>query len=166
MAPQLQFTKITMATAQKTSLLDQQSILVVDDNDMMLRFWERLFEGASCQCYTTSSPQEALDIVQALKIDAVISDLVMPDMDGLELITQIHKLNPDIKVILTTGYFFDFDKIPHHKYFDLLHILQKPYHNIQNVLQFVNNLLEHNNRSMQTTPAAITANGRVHFWSL
>ncbi len=53
---------------------------------------------------TTTSPKEALKKVQEESYDAIILDLMMPEMDGLETLKELKKKNPDIQVILLTGH--------------------------------------------------------------
>jgi YesN/AraC family two-component response regulator len=55
---------------------------------------------------TASSGKKALEIMneQASQIDLLITDLVMPNMSGRELIDHVRRLSPDIKILCTTGY--------------------------------------------------------------
>ena len=52
----------------------------------------------------TSHPYEALELIARKKYDLVVTDLKMPDMDGLTLLKRIKNLNDDTEVIVITGY--------------------------------------------------------------
>jgi CheY-like chemotaxis protein len=56
-----------------------------------------------------NSGKEALKIYkdQAKTINLVILDMIMPEMNGLETFLELKKLNPDVKVLLSTGYSID-----------------------------------------------------------
>jgi two-component system cell cycle sensor histidine kinase/response regulator CckA len=56
--------------------------------------------------HEASSGVEALEVYQALggKIDIVVSDVVMPEMDGPTLLGELRKIDPDIKFIFVSGY--------------------------------------------------------------
>jgi response regulator RpfG family c-di-GMP phosphodiesterase len=51
-----------------------------------------------------NSPKEALEFLKENKPDLVISDFMMPDMNGLEFLTEVKKLYPEVSKILLTGY--------------------------------------------------------------
>jgi DNA-binding NtrC family response regulator len=53
---------------------------------------------------TTTSAEEALKKLAAESYDAIVLDLMMPEMDGLELLKAIKKMKPELQVILLTGY--------------------------------------------------------------
>jgi signal transduction histidine kinase/DNA-binding response OmpR family regulator len=91
---------------------DLPSVLVVEDNDDMLRFIEQLLSG-EYQVYTASNGEEALEILKHEEtIDLIISDVMMPVMDGHEFVKRIM---PDerfdgVPVIFLTARGDDFSK--------------------------------------------------------
>lgn len=84
--------------------IDQNfSLLVVDDEPPALRLFEDTFAQEKYDIYTASGGYEALDFIKNVKIDAVLTDLVMPGMDGLELLEKIKRISPSTMVIMITG---------------------------------------------------------------
>ncbi|MBI5816489.1 MAG: response regulator [Nitrospinae bacterium] len=81
-----------------------KTILIVDDEREILRLLERLITREGYRALTASSAIDAFMHVQENKVDLVISDIRMPGMDGLELIGQIHDLDPTIPAIVISGY--------------------------------------------------------------
>jgi len=84
--------------------MEQGRILVVDDDEAMRRNLARFFRKEGYQVSTANGGYTALDRLSEVSHDLVLSDLVMCDMDGLELLSQIKKRFPGIEVILLTGY--------------------------------------------------------------
>jgi len=83
----------------------KKSILVVDDELNMRKVLEILFKREGCRVTTSSNGIEALEIIKSgRKFDLILSDLKMPEMDGIELLEQIRGNNIDIPVILLTAY--------------------------------------------------------------
>jgi CheY-like chemotaxis protein len=87
------------------------NILVLDDNQQwryILKFILELELGVTPTL--ASSGKNALEVLEVLPIDVVISDLNMPEMDGFEFLKRVHARFPDTKVIIISG---DFDhKLP------------------------------------------------------
>lgn len=81
-------------------------ILVVDDEVEIARICERLLASYGYTVTSRTSSQDALDAYIALSgtIDAVVTDYTMPHMTGLQLAREIHAINPEIPVIIMTGY--------------------------------------------------------------
>lgn len=80
-----------------------EKILFVDDEIEVLKLLNRLFVDTSYDVYLANSGQEALDTLSKVKVDLIITDLNMPEMDGYELLIQAKKLYPKMfRVILGT----------------------------------------------------------------
>ena len=77
-------------------------ILIVDDEEVMREFLLEVF--ATYEPLGARDGEEALRILQECSISLVITDLKMPQMDGLELLRRAKTLNHDLKVIVVTGY--------------------------------------------------------------
>ncbi len=81
-----------------------EKVLLVDDEKDFLETMSERMQAREMNVTTTTSPKEALKKVQEESYDAVILDLMMPEMDGLETLKELKKRNPDIQVILLTGH--------------------------------------------------------------
>ncbi len=80
-----------------------QKILIVDDNAAIREAMHEFIELAGFSVFTASSGEEALELLKTNNISVVITDIMMPGMDGLEL-TGLIKKNYDTDVIIMTGY--------------------------------------------------------------
>jgi DNA-binding NarL/FixJ family response regulator len=81
-------------------------ILLADDSDLMI---ERLSEmlkmyGQTVIVGSFKNGKDALDGIKVLKPDLAIIDIKMPEMNGLEIVTEIRKENKDLKIIILTFY--------------------------------------------------------------
>ncbi|MGB3975516.1 MAG: sigma-54 dependent transcriptional regulator [bacterium] len=80
-------------------------ILVVDDERSMCDFLSILLTDQGYSVQSTQNPKSALALIESGEdIDLVITDLKMPEMDGLDLLLAIKKYNPDIIVIMITAF--------------------------------------------------------------
>lgn len=79
-------------------------LLCVDDEPSILKSLQRLFAGLPVQVCTASGGQAALELMQSQKINLIISDMRMPQMNGAEFLAQAAQLQPDCYRILMTGY--------------------------------------------------------------
>ena len=84
--------------------IGKRRILIVDDEQFMVHTLAKILELMGYDVLSALGGQEAYDLVLAQPVDLVVSDLHMPDMNGLELLTSIKTHNPEIPVILITGY--------------------------------------------------------------
>jgi len=117
-----------------------ESILVVDDEKALLILCKEILTMHGYNVFTSRSPTEALTILQDQHIDLLISDVVMPEVDGYELASTVVKTHPDTKILLASGYAdidnaFLVDKALKDN------ILQKPYHS-DTLLKKVRQLLD------------------------
>ena len=79
-------------------------ILLVDDEADLTDGLVRLLTRFSHTCLTASSGREAIAIIDADRIDLVVTDLHMPDMDGMAVARSARGKQPPIPVILMTAY--------------------------------------------------------------
>jgi DNA-binding NtrC family response regulator len=81
-----------------------QAILVVDDEAATRRLLGRLLQRDGWRVTLASGGQQALSTLRRESFDVVLTDLVMADLDGLELLTQAKRLDPSTEVVLMTGH--------------------------------------------------------------
>jgi DNA-binding NtrC family response regulator len=81
-----------------------EKVLLVDDEKEFLELMEERLVARGIEVSTSASAQDALKKIEADMFDAVILDLQMPGMDGLEALQQIKERRPEIQVILLTGH--------------------------------------------------------------
>jgi CheY-like chemotaxis protein len=83
-----------------------ETILVVEDDQAVLRVVKRILVGLGYDVLAADSPQGALVLVRERgdTIDLLITDVVMPDMNGRELSEKVLALKPDMKCLFVSGY--------------------------------------------------------------
>jgi two-component system cell cycle sensor histidine kinase/response regulator CckA len=89
-----------------TDLTGSARILLVEDEEAVRAFAGRALEARGYKVFQAASGSEALDIFNAMRepIDLVISDVVMPGMDGPTLMRELRRRQPDLKIIFMSGY--------------------------------------------------------------
>jgi len=80
------------------------TILVVEDNEHVGAFVETLLSELGHQVRLATSGEEALELARDRRFDIVLSDVVMPGMGGLKLAEMLKREQPDLPVVLATGY--------------------------------------------------------------
>lgn len=78
-------------------------ILFVDDDSLLLRSLRRVLAAAGYRVVTAESGQEALELLAREPVDLLLSDLDMPVMSGLELVSRVRRSFPEVVRILFTG---------------------------------------------------------------
>ncbi len=93
-------------TAGPSDLTGSARILLVEDEEAVRAFAGRALEARGYTVYQAASGQEALDLISGLDepVDLVISDVVMPGMDGPTLLRELRGRQPDLKIIFVSGY--------------------------------------------------------------
>jgi len=85
--------------------MNRHSILIVDDEPDMLHLLKRSLEpDLDCRIETALSGNAALEILSQEHFDLVLTDIKMPEMDGLELLEHIRQDMPDLTVVMMTGH--------------------------------------------------------------
>jgi two-component system cell cycle sensor histidine kinase/response regulator CckA len=85
------------------------TILLVDDEEMVLEVGERFLKVMGYQVLTAREGREAIEVYQKHRetIDLVLLDIIMPNMKGGEVFDRLKKINPNIRVLLSSGYSID-----------------------------------------------------------
>jgi len=79
-------------------------ILIVDDEPRMLESLKVLLSSQGCEIHITDSGREALEYLERTAFDLVLLDIVMPDIDGFQIMDRIKTTNKDMLVIILTGH--------------------------------------------------------------
>ena len=107
---------------------NNNKILIVDDDLELLTIFKAIFDSIDYNTITANNAKDALKIIkqEGNNLSLVISDIVMPEMNGIKLIQNIQKMDLKIKYILMSGYP---DKVFKEKVFELKKIpfLRKPF---------------------------------------
>ena len=83
--------------------MDERVLLIDDEQDFMDVLAERM-RDRGMRVSTTTSAVEDLDNADEENFVAIILDLMMPEMNGLEALTRLREKNPDLQIILLTGH--------------------------------------------------------------
>jgi two-component system, cell cycle sensor histidine kinase and response regulator CckA len=105
-----------------------ESILVVEDEASILKLAARMLEELGYTVMTADSPNQALRLAEEgpIKIDLLITDVVMPGMNGKELSSQLQEICPGLKTLFMSGY--TANVIAHRGVLDEgIHFIQKPF---------------------------------------
>jgi PAS domain S-box-containing protein len=97
--------------ADKRYPLSGLKVLIVDDDASVCQSLQDLLEAERCCIETAASGVRAMDCLGREKFDLVLSDVVMPDMDGYELYQAVKKTTPKLPVVLMTAFNYDKDHI-------------------------------------------------------
>src|ERR1700687_6240802 len=78
-------------------------VLAVDDESAACKLLSLILAAPAFQCTTASNGEEALTALQREHFDAVISDLHMPGMSDMELLTEVRRCHPHVAFLVTSG---------------------------------------------------------------
>jgi two-component system cell cycle sensor histidine kinase/response regulator CckA len=119
---------ITEAGPEIADLTGSATVLLVEDEEAVRAFAARALASRGYKVYEAASGIEALEVMEETggKIDLVVSDVVMPELDGPSLLRELRKTRPDLKIIFISGYAEDAFKknLPDGEDF---HFLPKPF---------------------------------------
>ncbi|MFP4458907.1 MAG: response regulator [Candidatus Zixiibacteriota bacterium] len=79
-------------------------ILLVDDEEKIINMLSRHFRFKGYEVYIAKNGREALEQLEQIKIDIIISDIKMPILSGIDLLRSVRRHYPMIHVIMITGY--------------------------------------------------------------
>ncbi len=89
---------------EKENMSYSNTLLIIDDEDVIVNRLRRFFEKEGYEVFTALSGAEGLSVIEENKIDVIITDIKMGDMDGVNVLKTAKKLYKDIEGIMITGY--------------------------------------------------------------
>ena len=97
---------VKVVAAPVKDLTGHERILIVEDEDSVRAFSARALRTTGYEVFEADSGDQALEVLEELgfEIDLMISDVVMPEMDGPALLVKVRARRPDLKVIFVSGY--------------------------------------------------------------
>jgi CheY-like chemotaxis protein len=81
-----------------------KQILFVDDDEKMLNAYGRMLRKSPWKIFKSTSGEKALEVIDNTRIDLIVTDIKMPEMHGMELISKIRIKNKDIPIVVSSGY--------------------------------------------------------------
>lgn len=84
--------------------MPEAKVLVVDDDRSIVRLCQKILERANYEVFTGNSAEEAYGYLRTEKLDLLLVDIRMPDVDGFELALQAKSIRPDLAILLMTGH--------------------------------------------------------------
>ena len=106
------------------------TIVIVDDEDMVLTSLKSFLSlETSYGIKSFLNPQEALEYIKENEVDLVLSDYLMPDMDGITFLGEVRKLRPNVPRIILTGYADKENAIKAINEVGLFQYIEKPWDN-------------------------------------
>lgn len=118
------------------------TILLVDDEPAVGQSLSALLElETPHRVITETSPRKALQTAKVTPLDLVISDFLMPDLDGIEFLLEVRGLYPESTLILLTGYADKENAIRAINQVGIFHYIQKPWDN-DDLLTIITNGLD------------------------
>ncbi len=86
-----------------------RTVLLVDDEPIIVEVGEQMLRSLGFRVMTAGSGREALEVYerQGDEIDLVVLDMIMPDMGGGETFDRLRRIDPGVRVLLSSGYSLD-----------------------------------------------------------
>ena len=88
-----------------------QSVLIVDDDQHVLAVLDARLSNSGLDVYQANGGRKALEILKGHRIDLVVSDVKMPEMDGMALLSEIIQTQPGLPVIFLTARRKELDEV-------------------------------------------------------
>jgi formate/nitrite transporter len=81
-----------------------EKMLIIDDEEIVLKSCRKIFEAEGFAVVTTANPQEGLKLVSESTFDVILVDWMMPGFDGMDVVEEIDKRSPNSAVVMISGY--------------------------------------------------------------
>ena len=117
------------------------TILFIDDDDTLRMLCQTALEGAGYRVLTADNGPHGLHLLERQEVDVILVDILMPDLDGLDLIPLLRKTRPAIKIIAISGGSGEWDYLDTAKGLGAHATLKKPF-SLQELLDAVSSQLK------------------------
>lgn len=118
-----------------------QTIVIVDDEEMVLTSISSFLSlETDYNLETFTSAKEALEFIKSNPTDLVVSDYLMPEMDGISFLIKVRELKPEVPRIILTGYADKENAIKAINQVGLFQYIEKPWDNEDILIIFRNGL--------------------------
>jgi CheY-like chemotaxis protein len=81
----------------------KRTVLVVDDDGSVLKMVDLLLSDSGFEVIVAPSGSEGLKVLESRTVDLIITDIIMPEMEGIELITQLRASRPELPIVAISG---------------------------------------------------------------
>ena len=113
-----------------TNLKEKETVIIVDDEEMVLTSISSFLDlETNYNVVTFTLPKEALDYVKNNEVGLVISDYLMPEMDGITFLARVREIKPEVPRIILTGYADKENAIKAINEVGLFQYIEKPWEN-------------------------------------
>ncbi len=104
------------------------NILIIEDDLSVQQMFKQYLESKGFTVCCASEGRQGMDLMKQQKIDLIITDIMMPEMDGLEVIQEVREHYSDTPIIAISGGMRDvpINFLPHAKKFGACRVFEKP----------------------------------------
>lgn len=81
----------------------RQVVLCIDDNELLLECYKEFLRAFGFEVLSASRGREGLELARLSRVDVVVLDYRMPEMDGLQVVTELRRIRPGTPIILHSG---------------------------------------------------------------
>jgi CheY-like chemotaxis protein len=107
---------------------DQQPrIMIVDDDEVLRENIAEILSETGCETHQATTGVEAVKMIATVSFDLIVTDIFMPDLDGIELIRKLHETDKATRVLAITGYSGDVDYLEVAEELGARRTLRKPF---------------------------------------
>jgi len=113
---------------RETSVKGRESILFVEDEELILKMMETMLKSQGYRVYTAQDGLQAIEVFQrhVQDIDLVVSDIGLPGLSGKEVFERLKEMHSRVRVLLATGFIQPEERMELLEQ-GVLHLLDKPY---------------------------------------
>jgi DNA-binding NtrC family response regulator len=121
---------VSRAWGRKRIEMDEQSVMIVDDEEMVLTSLSTYLSlETDYKVHAFTSATKAIEYLKEHDVDLIISDFLMPEMDGLAFLARAREIRPDVPRVILTGYADKENAIKAINQVGLYQYIEKPWDN-------------------------------------